>query len=76
MSVEEAVQSNATVCILAQAFLSEYFCDKQVTYPINSSQMLSNLGVPFVFVRFPINAVKGCICRLRVKMILLLWESI
>lgn len=52
MSVEEAVQSNATARILAQAFLSEYFCDKQVAYPINPFQMLSDLGVPFVFRAF------------------------
>ncbi len=52
ISVEEAVQCGASERILAQAFLSEYFHDKQVVYPINPYQMLTELGVPFVFRTF------------------------
>lgn len=52
MSVKEAVQNGATPRTLAQAFLSEYFHEKQVTYPINPFQMLTDLGVPFVFRAF------------------------
>lgn len=55
ISVEEAVQSGASERILAQAFLTEYFYEKQVTYPINPFQMLTDLGVPFVFRTFPKN---------------------
>lgn len=53
ISVEEAVQSGASERMLAQAFLTEYFCEKQVAYPINPFQMLTDLGVPFVFRAFP-----------------------
>lgn len=76
ISVEEAVQSGASERMLAQAFLTEYFCEKQVAYPINPFQMLTDLGVPFVFAHFQIKTTMVCIYRPRVKMMWLSLESI
>ena len=33
---------------LANIFLQEYSADKEVSYPINPFQILTNLGIPFV----------------------------
>ena len=59
ISVEEAVRSGASARILAQAFLTEYFHERQVTYPINPFQMLTDLGVPFVFRAFSNKSCEG-----------------
>lgn len=59
ISVEDAVQSGASERMLAQAVLSEFFQDKQVAYPINPFQMLTDLGVPFVFRAFPNKKCEG-----------------
>ena len=59
ISVEEAVQRGASARILAQAFLTEYFHERQVTYPINPFQMLTDLGVPFVFRAFSNKSCEG-----------------
>ena len=52
LSITEAVQTNAGPRALAQAVLSEYFSGKQVSYPINPFQILTDYGVPFVFRAF------------------------
>ena len=59
ISVYEAVQSGAKERRLAQAVLSEYFRDKQVVYPINPFQMLTDFGIPFVFRAFKDKNIEG-----------------
>lgn len=59
ISVKDALQTNQRPLILAQAVLSEYFCGKQVTYPINPFQMLTDFGVPFVFRTFSDKKLEG-----------------
>ncbi len=59
ISVEEAVQGGAPARTLAQAFLTEYFHEKQVTYPINPFQMMVDMGVPFVFRAFSNKKCEG-----------------
>lgn len=50
--VEEALKKSESPRILAQAVLAEYFGKKQVVYPIDPFQMLTDHGVPFVFRAF------------------------
>ncbi len=57
--VEEALQKGVSPRILAQAFLAEYFDKKQVVYPIDPFQMLTDQGVPFVFRAFPDKRSEG-----------------
>ena len=42
---------------LAVIFLREYFSDKEISYPINPFQILTDLGVPFMF--RPFNKYEG-----------------
>lgn len=51
-NLEELLIQSPDPHTLAQAFLNDYFKDKQTTYPINPFQMLTDLGVPFVFRSF------------------------
>lgn len=59
MSVEQALQEDTTAQNLAQAVLAEYFSEKQVTYPINPFQILTDYGVPFVFRAFTDKKYEG-----------------
>lgn len=42
---------------LAQFFLKEYFADKTIEFPLNPFQMLTDIGVPFIF--RPFNKYEG-----------------
>jgi len=48
-NVNKALEMGSDPEKLAQAFLRDYFDGKQATYPINPFQMLTDMGVPFVF---------------------------
>ena len=48
-NVNKALETASDPEKLAQAFLKDYFNGKQATYPINPFQMLTDMGVPFVF---------------------------
>ena len=72
MSVFNAVKNGVKERVLAQAVLSEYFKEKQVAYPINPFQMLTDYGIPFVFEPFRIRALKECIFPHKIILIFLL----
>lgn len=59
ISVQEAIKNGASARLLAQAVLTEYFSDKQAAYPINPFQILTDLGVPFVFRAFSDKKLEG-----------------
>lgn len=54
-NIENILQRNGRPRDLAQAVLEDYFAEKQVTYPINPFQMLTDSDVPFVFRTFSKN---------------------
>ena len=45
---EALANSGMSADQLANIFLQEYSADKEVSYPINPFQILTNLGIPFV----------------------------
>jgi len=59
MSVSDAVLSGAGDRVLAQAILSDYYEEKQISYPINPFQMLTDYGVPFAFRTFSDKKIEG-----------------
>lgn len=59
ISIIDAVNSCVNARILAQAVLAEHFFGKQVVYPINPFQMLTDGGVPFVFRAFNDKSIEG-----------------
>lgn len=54
-TIQEALENKADAKNLAQAFLYEYFNDKEIEYPINPFQMLKDCGVLFQFRPFTKN---------------------
>lgn len=48
-NIEEILKKHPSPETLAQAFLIDYFGERQATYPINPFQILTDIGVPFVF---------------------------
>jgi len=59
MRISEALQSGANARTLAQAALAEHFAGKQVIYPIDPFQMLTEYNVPFVFRDFSSKKCEG-----------------
>jgi len=59
MSVSDAVLSGASERVLAQAILSGYYKGKQISYPVNPFQMLTDYGVPFAFRTFSDKNIEG-----------------
>ena len=57
--VEKALRLESSPRDLAQAFLRDYLKGKQVLYPLNPFQMLTDLGVPFVFRPFSNRKLEG-----------------
>lgn len=54
-NVKAAIERDANPERLADAFIRDYFNEKQITYPINPFQMLTDLGVLFAFREFSRN---------------------
>lgn len=55
--VAKHARKGASAESLAQFFLKDYFADKAIEFPLNPFQMLTDLGIPFIF--RPFNKYEG-----------------
>ena len=49
ISIQSAIENGASPQVLAQAVLNAYYRGKEISFPINPFQMLTDYGVPFSF---------------------------